>query len=298
MSHFKTASSSSSFSANLQDFAGPIAFKASALAGVTGVQGDTLTCEKKTGTLNVINPGGSGIYHWLTVDGNIIGSNPDSSVITVDKSGTYVLASALIAGCPTVRTDIVQVPVDNIPPVANADLAMTATGELQLIGGDPVLSNFATPFGPSNGLTYSWTGPNGFTSNEQSPILGGDGMWGAYKLTVTELRNGCKSTSWMDVSFKARKEQLLEEILPVQEATVNLVPNSSSNRLSIIATQPAEVNAKVTVLNSAGQAINNYNVRFNKGYTNLQLPLQASGSARIISVYVGNKLVMTRKIMF
>jgi hypothetical protein len=45
-----------------------------------------------------------------------------------------------------------------------------------------------------NGAVYSWTGPNGFTSDIQNPVITGisDNTIGIYSLTVTSA-NGCIS---------------------------------------------------------------------------------------------------------
>src|SRR5205085_11687864 len=82
-----------------------------------------------------------------------------------------------------------------------ADLGMSPSGDLQLLGGDAVASNVLTPFGRSGGLTWEWKGPNGFASTEQNPLIFGDWIWGSYYLTVKEQRNGCKSMAMMDISF-------------------------------------------------------------------------------------------------
>jgi len=59
-----------------------------------------------------------------------------------------------------------------------------------LLGGDPVASNIITPFGGSQGLMYSWTGPSGFSSSLRNPTTS---VEGTYNLTVTEIRNGCQA---------------------------------------------------------------------------------------------------------
>jgi len=294
---FFKSRSSSSFSANLQDHAGPVSFKETPTFDDMMFKTDTLTCSKKMGTLSAWTPTGIGYFHWSTIDGNIVG-NPDSSSVNVNKPGTYILNASLIVGCPTVKTQIVTVLADVEPPVANADLGLTADGEYQLVGGVSPVNTLLSPFGPSKGVTYNWTGPNGFSSDLQNPIIPLDAAWGAYHLTVTELRNGCKSWAWMDVSFKARKDQVALESTTVADGIITLAKSQTSNMLSVTTNQPADANARVSIYNASGQVVNNFNVKFTKGYNNIQLPVQASNSARIVSVYIGNKLVTTKKILF
>ncbi|HKP32261.1 MAG TPA: hypothetical protein VJT83_06020 [Chitinophagaceae bacterium] len=300
---FFKSRSSSSFSANLQDHAGPIDFREALGFDDLTITTDTLTCAKKTATLSAINPSGVGYFTWTTANGSIVGKS-DSNIITVDKPGTYYLNASLIAGCPSVVNQPVVVLADTEKPVANADITLTANGDIQLLGDVQIVNNLLNlnlnpnPFGPSKGLKYEWSGPNGFTSNEQNPVIEGAWAWGAYHLTVTELRNGCKSWAWMDVSFDKKKQEITEELQNVAVGSMNLTRKTSANKLLLTTNQPADVSARVTVINTAGQTVGNFNMKLAKGYNSYEMPLQASGSARIVSVYVGNKLVMTRKIMF
>ena len=48
-----------------------------------------------------------------------------------------------------------------------------------------------------SGVTYSWSGPNNFTSSQASPSIGNTG---SYTLTVTDPANGCTSTDVVDVT--------------------------------------------------------------------------------------------------
>ena len=68
-----------------------------------------------------------------------------------------------------------------------------------MYGGDLAASNYATPFGGSQGLFWDWSGPGGFTSAIQNPT--NDTTWGTYQLIVTEKRNGCKDTAFKTVSI-------------------------------------------------------------------------------------------------
>jgi hypothetical protein len=59
-------------------------------------------------------------------------------------------------------------------------------------GGDVAASNYATPYGGSNGLNWNWTGPNGYTSTSRNNTVS---QVGTYTLILTETRNGCKDTA-------------------------------------------------------------------------------------------------------
>lgn len=190
--------SSASFSSSLNDFVGPLDFMRIPVLDYK-IQSDTLSCRKTQGALQVSTQTTAGQYNWKSLNGgNIIGSNTDSSDIKVNRSGNYVLQGKVAAGCPVGRTDTVVVLTDSLKPVATAQAGLNILGQALLVGGDPVASNFSTPFGNSKGLTFSWSGPQNFTSLLQSPIVA---TWGTYDLTVTEKRNGCTSSANIAVAF-------------------------------------------------------------------------------------------------
>ncbi|MEO8067673.1 MAG: SBBP repeat-containing protein, partial [Flavobacteriales bacterium] len=109
-------------------------------------------------------------------------SGGSSDNVTVNAAGTYVLTvTDQQSGCS--NTDAASVTLNNTPPGAQATggtLTCTITS-VQLIGG-------------GNG-SFSWTGPNGFTSGDQNPTVSAAGT---YVLTVTGA-NGCTSVAQADV---------------------------------------------------------------------------------------------------
>ena len=54
----------------------------------------------------------------------------------------------------------------------------------------------------SGSYTYSWTGPNGFTSSLQNPVIGSATLAaaGTYNLTITDALNNCTATASTNVS--------------------------------------------------------------------------------------------------
>ena len=188
---FFKSRSSSSFSADLKDFVAPMAFLRSSSLAFTG-QGDTIRCNHNPATIQLTNITQAATYTWTTLSGTpVSGASGSSTSVNIPTPGTYVVSATTISGCPAAQVDTIVVPIDTFPPVASATAGMLS-GQIYLYGGNAVASNYPTPFGGSQGLTYNWTGPGGFGSTSQNPVT--DTTWGTYHLTVTEKRNGCTDT--------------------------------------------------------------------------------------------------------
>jgi hypothetical protein len=186
--------SSASFTSALSDFAGPYPFLDAPSVSAAIVSPDVLTCSKSQAQLipSVIDQGR--YYNWSTSNGNIVGK-ADTSSITINKPGMYYLSTSPFPGCPQV-TDSVMVALDNYKPVASASsvgiIDQTFTNTALLLGGDSARSNYASAFGGSQGLLWSWSNAKGFSSFIQNPVTADTG-W--HQLVLTEKRNGCKDTA-------------------------------------------------------------------------------------------------------
>jgi len=150
-------------------------------AGVNKV----LTCDVTSVVLNGSSTTPGVTYSWSTTNGNIV-SGGNTATPTVNAVGTYVLTvTNPTTGCSA--TDAVNVTGDtNAPNVtAQGGTLDCVTGTLQLMGSS------TTP-----GATYSWTGPNDFSSSEQNPVVDAAGE---YTLTVTSPGNGCSASTTVTV---------------------------------------------------------------------------------------------------
>jgi PKD repeat protein len=138
--------------------------------------GGTLTCSNQNITLAGNSTTGGVTYAWTGPNGFTSGiQNPSVSV-----AGTYTVTVTSMNGCTASATATVA--EDNAVPNATAmGGAVDCTNTtVQLMG------NSSTA-----GVTYAWTGPNGFTSSDQNPIVSNAGN---YTLTVTGS-NGCTATA-------------------------------------------------------------------------------------------------------
>ena len=140
------------------------------------------------GTLLMLTgePSGMNSYSWTGPNGftSTIQSPTVSTSATIAMAGTYTLTVINTNGCQNAATTVVTV---NASPVA------TALNNGPICAGTPL----TLAGGPSDMNSYSWAGPNGFTSTTQSPtvsISATIAMAGIYTLTAINS-NGCQDTA-------------------------------------------------------------------------------------------------------
>ncbi|MCP4089458.1 MAG: VWA domain-containing protein, partial [Gammaproteobacteria bacterium] len=140
--------------------------------------GGTITCSSSTVQLLGSSPTSGVSYSW-TGPGGFTSSSQNP---TVSSTGTYTLTvTNTSTNCISTATAIVN--QDMTAPGASAsggELTCSVTS-ITLNGGSP-----------TSGVTYSWTGPGGFTSSSEDPSVSTPGT---YNLTVTSNTNGCTSTA-------------------------------------------------------------------------------------------------------
>lgn len=136
----------------------------------------TLTCT--TTSLNLAGSSTAGVYNWT-------GPNDFTSSLqnpSVSQPGNYILTSMGSNGCSA--ADTVTVGQNIAPPGATA----SAGGSITCAAASVTLSGASPAVNP----LFAWTGPNGFTSTQQNPVVQ---VSGDYILTVTSTQNGCASTA-------------------------------------------------------------------------------------------------------
>lgn len=174
-------------------------------------------CSGNTLSLQVLTDGNPVIY---LPDGNTFtGFNYNVSNATINNSGTYRVVSTNSSGCKD-SVDVTVVVSNTAPVVYNSGPVCTG-GTLQLFSG--------------YGQSYQWTGPNGFTSNQQNPILSNVTTADAGVYTVVISGNGnCTGTGtttvYVDFGLVNAEIQVLAASDPICDGQgVLLYVNSGNN---------------------------------------------------------------------
>ena len=145
---------------------------------------DTLTCATTVVTLLTSTNAGNPVFSWTGPNGYASAAqNPEVSV-----SGTYnVVVSDTITGCT--NTAVANVTANtNTPGASAAGGSLTcATNSVTLAGSSPAAN-----------VSYAWSGPNGYASNIQNPVVNEAGQ---YALVVTDPSNGCTSSAGATVAL-------------------------------------------------------------------------------------------------
>ena len=142
--------------------------------------GGTLTCANSS----VILSGNSEIpditFKWTGPDGFVSTmQNPETSA-----PGEYLLTVTNPSnGCMSGNTAII-----NQNRTAPQGVTATVQDMLTCARSNVTLTGSSD----TTGVTYSWSGPNGYTSAEQNPLINKPGV---YTLLVTDPENGCTSSA-------------------------------------------------------------------------------------------------------
>ncbi|MBI4945378.1 MAG: gliding motility-associated C-terminal domain-containing protein [Bacteroidetes bacterium] len=124
-------------------------------------------------------------YSWSGPNG-FSSNSQDTAIgnITTAASGTYSL-TASVAGCPPLATETISVTINQTPatPTTGSNSPVCAGNDISLTAS-------------STGATYNWSGPNGFTSSSQNPVIpaASTSDAGSYSVTATSAA-GCIGTA-------------------------------------------------------------------------------------------------------
>jgi hypothetical protein len=120
-----------------------------------------------------------GTKTWKRLNGNVIGSG---NSVTITEPGSYILVATAMAGGKTCEaSDTITIQFGGTPPqVAVQDGIITCAQPMVQLDAN------ANPAG----LSFAWSGPSGFFSSEEDPVVD---QPGTYQLIVTDPITGCSA---------------------------------------------------------------------------------------------------------
>ncbi|MEX0982681.1 MAG: gliding motility-associated C-terminal domain-containing protein [Bacteroidales bacterium] len=166
-------------------------------------------------TVNATGEGGN-LHYQLT--GTVTDDNTDG-LFTGLPEGTYNVEVTDSDGCPS-SDNVSNIVISSPPPLTiTLDSNTPATCHGGSDGSLEITPGGGTPSGTGTGYTYNWTGPDGYTSNDEdiSGLQAGD-----YDVTVTDA-NGC------DISLGPITVDQPNEIAVPTVSSTNVTCNGGSN---------------------------------------------------------------------
>ncbi|MBO7493061.1 MAG: hypothetical protein J6T87_02825, partial [Bacteroidales bacterium] len=148
------------------------------------ITGPASLCQGTTGTLTA-----TGSFTFCTWDDN--STNPTRNISPTSAGpATYTVTVTGSNRCTNTVTKTVNV-------LASPDITVVSANTL-CEGGDLLL----TAETETEGANFAWSGPNGFTSNEQNPAIGNASttMSGDYTVTVTDPATECSAADMVTVT--------------------------------------------------------------------------------------------------
>ena len=182
--------------------------------------GGVINCIQSTTTVSGAgsSQGPNISYQWTTSNGNIL-SGAQTLNATVGAAGIYVLRVTINTnGCTATAAAVVTANTTAPTATLNAGLLTCAA---------PSATIQSTPSLPS---TFNWTGPNGFSSTAQNPVVE---QPGTYNLVLTANQNGCTGTGVITVNQNIVPPQVsATDGLLNCVATTDTLAASSSNSVA------------------------------------------------------------------
>jgi gliding motility-associated-like protein len=157
---------------------------------VVALEADTINCIQNNTSITTDATGTGNIYIWSGPNG--FNSNLQNPVVST--GGNYIVTVTSANGCTSIMN------IDVIEDAAIPTLNVQSSNVITCI--DPNTSISANSNNPD--VVFNWTGPNGFTSNEQNPVVT---QAGTYNIII-EAPNGCTQNSSILVEIDTLSPQL------------------------------------------------------------------------------------------
>ncbi|MCD6063240.1 MAG: hypothetical protein K0R82_1151 [Flavipsychrobacter sp.] len=207
-------------------------------APTVAIQGDTLLCESETLNLTALSPQEPVSYQWTLPNGTaFIEKNLSVAGVDAGASGKY---SVYVNhdGCQSLTPGVIDVRVKPLPAIPTASNNSSTKDSARKIGQEIKLFGNNT----TTGVTYSWTGPNGFTSNAQNPVIKDISKLYEGKYTLTTMLDGCAT-------------EVSTEVFVSNRNFVILYPNPNDGIFTLKASLGKDQVADLFIVNAVGQIV-------------------------------------------
>ncbi|MBI1224968.1 MAG: T9SS type A sorting domain-containing protein [Bacteroidetes bacterium] len=206
---------------NCMTFASTVVTANQTAPDVTAGPPGNISCSNAQTTLNAVGPTGQNFnLLWTTIGGNIVSGATTLNPV-VNAAGTYTLTiTNLTNGCSSSSTTNVTSSISS-PNIGASGGVLTCTNSNVTLSGSSSTPN----------VGFAWTGPNGFTSTQQNPIVA---VQGTYVLTVTNPANGCTATASATVSQNTNAPQASAQGGVITCANSNVTLSGSSTTQNVI----------------------------------------------------------------
>jgi gliding motility-associated-like protein len=184
------------------------------------VQGGTLSCDVTTLALQANSLAGA-LYEW---------SGPSGFASTeqqpaVSEAGLYILTLTGLNACSAVDTAVV--------------LADTTTPSVQLLADTLTCAQQQVPInvvGAVPGLSYTWSGPDAFSSSLISPVVNQPGL---YELQIEGI-NGCTAvdTAFVQADTLSPQLQLTSDTLTCAQTQIQIAVTADLSDLNYVWSGP------------------------------------------------------------
>ncbi|NJN33811.1 MAG: hypothetical protein HC817_05710, partial [Saprospiraceae bacterium] len=199
----------------------------------------------------------SGAYTWTRPDGSFLSDGSGANIQNANAShlGTYTLTYTN-NNCSYTSTEVVtlkQVATVTASADNSGSICANATAQLDATVVDPL---------GNNGGTWSWTGPNGFTSNIRNPTVSAfsSAKAGIYTVTYTPPAGGCapvQATTTLALSGSTTDAGADQLNLCVPNATLQAsTPSVGTGTWSVISPSGFDI-SNISNVNSASATVSN-----------------------------------------
>ena len=206
--------SSTSFTSELKDMAGPFALGNIPEYTVTINNPDVLSCSVTETVLTATAlPSGSYTYEWFKDGQPFDDASPGDESLTITEPGSYAVNATFSGGC-IAESESVNILQNIIEPIVSA-----TGGVMDCYVGQVQLSGTISSTNPEAELSFEWIGPNDYlNSTELNPTVM---VVGTYTLTVADNKNGC--TSYDTAEVEGDFDEIAPEITCPEKVDVHCI---------------------------------------------------------------------------